>query len=71
MPEKQYHYFISYQYRNQKESGFGQLNLLLNDRVSGPDQVDELIKHIRDRFQFNSVVLINLTLLNEEVVSTP
>ena len=69
MSEKQYHYFISYQYRNKEESGFGQITLLLSVRVSGPNQIDELIEHIRNRFKFDSVVLINLMLLNEEVVN--
>jgi hypothetical protein len=68
MPANQYHYFISYQYRTKDENGFGQLTLLLNDRVAGPDHIDAIIEHLTDKFKFDNVVIINLILLKEEEI---
>lgn len=64
---KQYHYFVSYQYRDDKHSGFGQVNLLLQDRVSGPEQIDEITKYIQEKFKLSGVILLNIILLKEEV----
>lgn len=66
---KQYHYFVSYQYRTQGDSGFGQINLLLKDKVTGPEQIDELTAYLKNKFTHDGVVIINLILLKEEVLS--
>jgi hypothetical protein len=66
---KQCHYFVSFQYKNQGDSGFGQINLLLKDKVTGPEQIDELTAYLKDKFKHDGVVIINLILLKEEVLS--
>lgn len=63
---KQYHYFISYQYINKNDKGFGQVNLLLAEQVNHPNQIDELINYIKSRFNHESVVIINILPLKVE-----
>ncbi len=63
---KQYHYFISYQYIDENDKGFGQVNLLLREQVTEPEQIDELLDYIKTRFGYKSVVIINILLLKSE-----
>lgn len=63
---KHYHYFVSYQYNNFGDHGFGQVNLLLKERIKSAEQIDEIRKYLADRFSYQGVVLINFFLLREE-----
>ena len=63
---KQFHYFVSYQYKNQEDYGFGQTNLVLKQLVSDAEQLDEIRNYLVDRFKFTSVVILNFILLREE-----
>ena len=66
---KQYHYFVSYQYKKSKDYGFGQVNLLLKETITRPEQVEEIRDHIQERYKFKGVVIINFLLLREEEVN--
>jgi len=66
---KQYHYFISYHYKNQDDNGFGQAILLLAERISGSDQIDQLVSYLKDMFGYKNVVILNFIFLKEEDLS--
>jgi hypothetical protein len=63
---KQCHYFVSYQYIDKNNKGFGQVNLLLKEKITNPEQIDELVKYLTTRFNYQSVVIINILLLKTE-----
>ncbi len=67
---KQFHYFVSYQYNDSKDVGFGQINLLLKQQMKEPEQINEVRKYIESRFKYEGVVIINFILLKTEEIQT-
>ena len=65
---KRYHYFVSYQYNNLDDHGFGQINLLLKQPIIQAEQIEEVRKYLEETYRYNGVVLLNFMLLREEKV---
>lgn len=63
---KLFHYFVSFQYNNGEDRGFGQINLLMRDRIIEADQLEEIRDYLMKKFNYQGVVLINFQLLREE-----
>ena len=62
----QHHYFISYQYKSKDNEGFGQVSLLLNEKVTRSEQIEQLVNYLKKNFKCEEVAIINIILLMSE-----
>ncbi len=66
---KQYDYFVSYQYITlDGQYGFGQVELTLVKQIKNAENINEIRKHLTEKYSFQGVVIINFLLLQEKEV---
>lgn len=58
-----YHYFVSYYCKKNGSSGFGCTEVIMNNKITNYDMVQDMIKLIKNTFGSEQVVLINYILI--------
>ena len=63
--EYPYSYYVAYQFKTNTQSGWGYINISRNKKVKTMDDITSMEEYIEKENEFDSVIIINYTLLKK------